>query len=65
MSEDAKVEHPGLCMLCQHNGLRKLEAVHTIPEINTAQGKVDNGRVLFFHKIVLGEPFKMENDEPW
>ena len=34
----------------------------TLPEVKPAERKVDNRWILLFHKHVLGEPFKVEND---
>lgn len=34
----------------------------TFPEVKPAKRKVDDGRILFFHKYVLGESSEVEND---
>lgn len=37
----------------------------TFPEVKPAEREIDNGRILFFHEYVLGEPFKVENNIRW
>ena len=34
----------------------------TLPEVEPAERKVDDCRILFFHEYVLGEPSEVENN---
>jgi hypothetical protein len=36
----------------------------TVIQVHTAQGEIDDRRIPFFDKVVLGEPLDME-DEVW
>lgn len=37
----------------------------TLSKVESAQRKVDDRWVLFFHEYVLSEPFEIENDVWW
>jgi len=37
----------------------------TFPEVKPAEREIHDGRILFFHEYVLGEPFKVENNIRW